>query len=626
MLLARYAAISAFATLWYEEGQKLDTRQAMGSTDMGMGELSLADRRRALAQMADEEPLDVLVVGGGITGAGVALDAAARGYRVGLVERDDYASGTSSRSTKLVHGGIRYLPELDIPLVREALIERGRLLRNAPHLVRPLSFVLPLYASSRHPVGLPIAPPGGIGLASILNLGLFVYDVLAGKENVGAHRRIRRDEVLERARCLVPDGLKTGFVYYDAQTDDTRLPLAVLRAAAARGAQIANYAEVTRFEHTSGRVSGAWVRDGLACERQGDSELLIRARHVVNATGVWAEHVERLAGDAPMLQVAPSKGVHLVFAREALDLGEEAIVLPETQDGRIIFIVPWLSRALVGTTDEGMRDGDHMAEPVAEDAEIDYLLGHLNRYIRRPLTRDDIVATYAGYRPLLRLRRGRTPARLSRTHAVVEGEDGLLTVSGGKLTTYRKMAQDVVDRIDARQGRRQQRRTHPTLHMALAGATGWAEARGELSRRGQQIGLAPDVLAHLGSAYGSEALGVLALVEARPGLVARLVSALPYIEAEVLWACSMEMAATVEDVLARRTHIAIEDRSRGLDAAARVAELMSEVLGWSEAERQRQIAAYRRFAYEQAGALASALPIEDTGEVASETVRLSEGG
>ncbi|MGH2515784.1 MAG: FAD-dependent oxidoreductase, partial [Ktedonobacterales bacterium] len=343
-----------------------------------MGELVVEGRRQALVDMASEAPLDVLVIGGGITGAGVALDAAARGYRVGLVERHDFASGTSSRSTKLVHGGIRYLPELDIPLVREALLERGRLLRNAPHLVRPLPFVLPLYASSRHPVGLPIAPPSGIGLSAILGLGLFLYDVLAGKENVGTHRRIRRDEVLERARCLIPDGLKTGFVYYDAQTDDTRLTLAVLRAAVARGARIANYAEVTRFEHAGGILSGAWVRDRLANNRDGEGgELLLRARHFVNATGVWAEDVEKLAGDAPALQVAPSKGTHLVFTSEALSLGDEAVVLPETEDGRIIFIVPWLSRALVGTTDEGVRE---MPEPVATDDEIDYLLGHLNHY------------------------------------------------------------------------------------------------------------------------------------------------------------------------------------------------------------------------------------------------------
>jgi glycerol-3-phosphate dehydrogenase len=217
--------------------------------------LSATGRRTALDAMASAT-LDVLVVGGGITGAGVALDAAARGYRVGLIERHDFASGTSSRSTKLVHGGIRYLPQLDIPLVREALIERGRLLRNAPHLVHPLAFVLPLYASSRHPVGLPVAPPGGVGLDVILDTGLFMYDELAGRRNVGRHRRLDREEVLERAACLTPDGLKMGFLYYDAQTDDTRLTLAVLRSAVERGALVANYCEAVRFEHEGARVAG----------------------------------------------------------------------------------------------------------------------------------------------------------------------------------------------------------------------------------------------------------------------------------------------------------------------------------------------------------------------------------
>ncbi|MGZ6391805.1 MAG: glycerol-3-phosphate dehydrogenase/oxidase, partial [Ktedonobacterales bacterium] len=246
-----------------------------------MTALSATTRNEALREMA-RAPLDVLVIGGGITGAGIALDAAARGYRVGLAERGDFAGGTSSRSTKLVHGGIRYLPQLDVPLVREALIERGRLLRNAPHLVQPLSFVLPLYASSRRPVGLPIAPPGGIGLGMILDIGLGVYDTLAGRENVGAHRRIRREEVLERAQGLVPDGLKTGFVYYDAQTDDSRLTLAVLRTAAEHGALPANYSEVTGFIHSDGsRVVGARVSDHLTRERYE-----LQARHVINATGV----------------------------------------------------------------------------------------------------------------------------------------------------------------------------------------------------------------------------------------------------------------------------------------------------------------------------------------------------
>src|SRR5690349_2231294 len=251
--------------------------------------LSAAGRRETLDEMA-RAPLDVLVIGGGITGAGVALDAAARGYRVGLVERGDFASGTSSRSTKLVHGGIRYLPELDVPLVREALLERGRLLRNAPHLVHPL------YASSRHPVGLPIAPPGGIGLGLILDAGLTLYDLLAGRENVARHRRLSVAETEKRAPCLVSDGLKTGFVYYDAQTDDARLTLAVLRTAAARGALLANYCEAASFLRDDGRTVGVVARDTLEAGgdegAEGETRTWeIRARHVVNAAGGWSEQV-----------------------------------------------------------------------------------------------------------------------------------------------------------------------------------------------------------------------------------------------------------------------------------------------------------------------------------------------
>src|SRR5262245_34442971 len=307
-----------------------------------MANLSQQTRRAALAQLAAES-LDVLVIGGGITGAGIALDAAARGYHTGLVERGDFASGTSSRSTKLIHGGIRYLPQLDIPLVREALLERGRLLRNAPHLVHPLAFVLPLYASSRRPVGLPVALPFGLGLSPILNLGLTVYDLLAGRRNVGRHRRIGRAQTLERARCLIPNGLKTGFLYYDAQTDDARLTLAALRTAAAHGALLANYCEVRGFIHEEERISGVHVRDvlvGAGSDGEIPADFTIRAQHVVNATGVWAEELEHLAGERPTLQIMPSKGAHLVLPRDLLDLGEVAVVLPETSDGRIIFIIP----------------------------------------------------------------------------------------------------------------------------------------------------------------------------------------------------------------------------------------------------------------------------------------------
>lgn len=576
------------------------------------GWLTGATRREALARMteASAEPLDVLVIGGGITGAGIALDAAARGYRVGLVERGDFASGTSSRSTKLVHGGIRYLPQLDIRLVREGLHERGRLLRNAPHLVRPLSFVLPLYASSRHPVGIPVAPPGGVGLGVLLGLGLTLYDVLAGRHKIAPHRHLSREETSRRAAGLTPEGLKTGFIYYDAQTNDTRLTLAVLRSAATRGALLANYTEVTGFareaEQPDGRVLGVYVRETLpgspGAPESGGEPRLIRARHVVNATGVWAEEIVQLAGDGAGLQIAPSKGTHLVFAAEALGLGDEAIVLPETEDGRIIFIVPWLSRALVGTTD---TESASIAEPIATEGEIDYLLAHLNRYLRRPVGREQILATYAGYRPLLRMNGGRRSDQLSRTHAIVERPDGLLTISGGKLTAYRAMAEQLVDRIDVREGREP---IHPTRRLRLHGAVDWPAARLSFFERAEALGVAPEVAEHLAAAHGAEADAVLDLVARDASLAARLLPDLPYIRAEVVHAVRAELALTLEDVLARRTRIAIEDRSRGTAVADDVAALMAAELGWSADERARQIAAYIAWAREQAGPLVEEMP------------------
>lgn len=564
----------------------------------GSADLSAATRATHLARMADES-LDVLVIGGGITGAGIALDAVARGYRVGLIERGDFASGTSSRSTKLVHGGIRYLPQLDVALVREGLRERGRLLRNAPHLVRPLAFVLPLYEGSRHPVGIPVAPPFGVGLGAILDAGLWLYDTLAGRRNIAPHRRLSREETVARARSLTSKGIKTGFIYYDGQTDDSRLTLAALRSAAARGALLANYCEATGFANEGGRVTAVTARETLPGGHR--RELAIRARHIVNATGVWAEETERLAGDVVSLRIAPSKGTHLVFAREALDLGDEALVLPETEDGRIIFLVPWLSRALVGTTDTEAR---RIADPVATDDDVAYLLAHLNRYLRRPVGRGDILATYAGYRPLLRRSGARRSGRLSRTYAVVERADGLLTVSGGKLTAYRRMAEDVVDRIDAREG---WAATRPTRRLRLHGAEGWPDGRFALFERGRALGLEADVVARLAS-YGDEAGTLLRLIAGDAALGERLIPDLPYPRAEVIHACRAELALTLEDVLARRTRIAVEERTRGLAAAVDVADLMAAELGWSSAERGRQLDAYARYAREQAGPLSGALP------------------
>lgn len=578
-----------------------------------------ADRRRADLARMRAETLDVLVIGGGITGAGIALDAAVRGYRVGLIERNDFASGTSGWSTKLVHGGIRYLPQLDLPLVREALHERGYLLANAPYLVHPLAFVLPLYAESRHPVGLPIAPPGGIGLGLVLDAGLYLYDVLAGRENVHLHRRISRSEVLREVPSLRPQGLKSGFLYYDAQTNDTRLTLAVLRTAASRGALLANYCAAVGFvrDDASGRIIGVRARPTLLTDLPlgnsdaMDGDLLLHARHIVNATGVWAEETEHLAGEEGELRIAPSKGTHIVLPKELLGIGDEAVVLPETEDERIIFVVPWQSRALVGTTDTEVEE---IEAPTATEDEITYLLQHVNRYFNRGVTRRDILATYAGNRPLLHLTRTRTPSRLSRTHAIVEASDGLLSISGGKLTTYRRMAQDVLDRIDEREGRQP---THPTIHLPLIGARGWRQAQPLVAEQGKALGLDTSVTEYLAGSYGAEALDVLDLVATTPSLGARLAPGLPSIRAEVVRACQAEMALTVADVLYRRTRVALLDGTYGTAEARVVADLMACELGWTPPERTAALVAYAAYARQQAGPLADHLvALEDSATLA----------
>ncbi|HEX9069441.1 MAG TPA: glycerol-3-phosphate dehydrogenase/oxidase [Ktedonobacterales bacterium] len=564
------------------------------------GNLSPASRAAALASMA-RDTLDVLIIGGGITGAGIALDATLRGYRVGLVERDDFASGTSSRSTKLVHGGIRYLPQLDIGLVAEGLHERGRLLANAPHLAHPLAFLLPLYEDSRHPVGIPFTTPGGVGLGPILDVGLLTYDMLAGGMSLGQHRRLGREGIAARMPGLTHDGLKDGFLYYDGQTDDSRLTVAVLRSAAERGALLASYAEVTRFEMSDAQVAGAWVRESL--DGASGPERLILARHVVNATGVWAEEVDELSGGSK-LSVVPSKGVHIVVSRETFAIGDEAVVLPETDDGRIIFVVPWLSRVIIGTTDDEVTSPD---EPVASGDDIDYLLRHVNRHAVRTLTRSDIIATWAGNRPLLRLRKGKSTGKLSRAHEVVEQANGLITISGGKLTSYRAMAQDVVDHIDRHEDRKADCQT---ADFRLWGGVGWPEALGEVYARGQRAGLDVGILEHLGQAHGTDALRVLSLVEGDATLGRRLVPDLPYIAAEVIHAMRAEGALTLIDVLARRLHLALEDTAHGLDALATVSALVAGELGWSEGDRAAHEQRYAAWVIREQAALSRPTPDE----------------
>ncbi len=549
---------------------------------------SSVERAQALQNMV-RDGVDVLVVGGGITGAGVALDAAARGFRVALVEKADFASGTSSKSTKLVHGGIRYLPQFDFALVREALVERGLLVRNAPFLVQPIGFVLPLYKTAKRPLGTPIVPPFGIGMALLLQAGLLLYDLMSGRLGVRMHRRLSLKKALALAPGLRTEGLNAAFIYYDAQTDDTLLTSTVLRTAAQRGAQIANYTEVTGFQQDAGKITHALLRDTL-----DGATYTVKVGTVINAGGVFAGKIEALAG-ASKIVIKPAKGVHITVARERIQLSSDAVVLPETEDGRLIFLVPWGPRITVGTTD---TVGGEIERPIATEADIDYLIRHVNQYMTVDLKTKDVISSWAGYRPLIsKSGDSKSSSKLSRTHVVAESAGGMLTIVGGKLTTYRRMAQDVVDALCKTLDRPIK---HITRDLPLDGAQGWREAQSAVEKAAAQYGFTTDTVARL-SKYGATAQTLLDLIRADAAFAERIVPDLPYLYAEVVFACRYAMALTLADVLERRLHINFEDWARGVDAAPAVAQVMARELGWDAAHTDAQIADYQtRFGGETA--------------------------
>lgn len=537
--------------------------------------------RQELRDRLERDVFDVLVIGGGITGAGVALDGAARGLRVGLVERCDFASGTSSGSTKLVHGGLRYLPQLDVRLVREALVERERLYRIAPYLVEPLPFLLPMYRDDRRPLGLRWVPPPGWARSAYLRAGLWTYDLLAGRSRSGRHRRVPPDEVARWAPLLRQRGLFDAYAYYDAQTDDARLVINVVLTAVAHGAVVCNYCEVVGFEQSRGRLSAAVVRDHATGE-----SFTVRARVFVNATGIHGEIVERMTGSPPGVRIFPSKGVHLVLPRETAQVEGGAVVLPETCDGRLLFVVPFGPRVIVGTTDTGSGPLD---APRADDADVDYLLEHVNRYWSRPLSRAEVVSVFAGYRPLIHRGSGRSSAELSRSHVLLEYPNGLVSILGGKLTTYRRMAEETVDRVAARLGRP---RVRVTGRLPLIGTPGLEEVRAGMEHLAEAPGLA-ERLPALIRAYGVRAQAVLELVTLDPALGRPLVPGLPPLAAQVVYACRYELAQTLADVLERRTWLTFADWDHGLPAADMVSRIVAAELGWDEEKRQREVDRYR---------------------------------
>jgi glycerol-3-phosphate dehydrogenase len=528
-------------------------------------------RRSPFSRSANLERLrsatfDVLVIGGGITGAGVALDAASRGLTTALVEKADFASGTSSKSSKLIHGGIRYLQQREFRLVYENLAERQRLLENAPHLVSPLPFLIPLFGQS------------GVvakAVARSYSTALWLYDLTGGIRIGKRHRKVTRDEALRHLPLLDTDRLVAGFLYYDARADDARLTLTVLRTAVdGYGAAAANYAQVVGFvRDANGAVTGAQVHD---LEDGGAPPFEIRARAVVNATGVFTDEVRALGETDPKSSLRPAKGVHVTVPASRFP-ADIAAVIPVRKDRRSIFVVPWPEADLVylGTTDTDY-EGD-LDDPRCTESDVDYLLAAANGVSSAGLTRADVTGVWAGLRPLLASAGGRRVSKrtadLSRRHKVWRDGDGVVTVTGGKLTTYRKMAEDTVDLVV--KGLGEPARRCITKHLALEGSPALASATG--------TGGAPDAPPHLQHRYGSRARAVLHLAQDRPELLEPIADGLPYLGAEVLYAAREEMAVHVGDVLARRTRAAIQDARSSARAATVVAGIMAAELGWDDA-------------------------------------------
>jgi glycerol-3-phosphate dehydrogenase len=501
------------------------------------------------------EPWDIVIIGGGATGAGVAVDAATRGYKTLLVEREDFGKGTSSRSTKLVHGGVRYLEQGNISLVMEALKERGLLRQNAPHLVHDLPFVVPNYEWWE-------APFYGIGMK--------VYDLLATKYSFGRSHILTREETLERLPSIAQEGLRGGVIYHDGQFDDARLLTHLIMTAADQGATVLNYcAAVDLLRGDDGFLHGVMLEDGEINER-----ITVHAKCVVNATGIFTDEVRRMAEPTAEGMISPSQGIHLVLEKSFLR-GDSAIMVPRTSDGRVLFAIPWHGHTVVGTTDTPIAEPSYEPKPLEE--EIEFVLSTAGEYLSRKPSREDILSIYVGIRPLVKAAGGTSSktSALSRDHTIHIDGSGLLSIVGGKWTTYRHMAEDTVNHA-ALLGRL----SDVPCATAPLRIHGWSEASdlGELQ------------------VYGADATAISTLASSTPGLSERLHPALPYIAAEVVWAVREEMARTVEDVLSRRTRALLLNARAAIDAAPLVAQLMAAEFGYDATWQQAQVQAFQSLA------------------------------
>jgi glycerol-3-phosphate dehydrogenase len=513
----------------------------------------------------------VLVVGAGVVGAGVALDAATRGLSVGLVEARDFAAGTSSRSSKLIHGGLRYLEQLDIGLVREALMERALLLGVlAPHLVRPVPFLFPL---THH-----------VWERAYIGTGVTAYDLLGfslGRlRGLPGHQQLSRRSALRLAPGLNRSVINGAITYWDAQVDDARYVTTLARTAAGYGAQIAPRVQVTGLLREGARVAGV-----QAVDLETGTELAIRAQQVVNATGVWTDEIQAMVGGRGTINIRASKGVHLVVPKDRIHSSTGVILRTPLS---VLFIIPWERHWIIGTTDTDWGGGK--AQPSATRADVDYLLAQANRVLATPLTRDDVTGVYAGLRPLLAGESDLT-SRLSREHVVATPVPGLVLVAGGKYTTYRIMARDAVDAV----AHGLDWRTPPscTDRVPLAGADGFLALWNARQRLATSSGLHVARIEHLLRRYGSLAREVIGLIDGDPRLGRPVTGADDYLRAEIVYAASHEGARHLDDVLARRTHIAFETPDRGLSAADEAASLMAGPLRWDDGQAGREVEHYR---------------------------------
>ncbi|MDA8392328.1 MAG: glycerol-3-phosphate dehydrogenase/oxidase [Actinomycetota bacterium] len=530
---------------------------------MSSSTLDPQQRSQAIPRLMEED-FDLLVIGGGITGAGVALDAASRGMKVALIEARDFAAGTSSRSSKLIHGGLRYLEMLDFALVREALAERHLLLtRIAPHLVKPVSFVHPL----RHRIWERL----------YVGAGLVLYDTLAPKQPLPRHRQLTRRQALRRVPSFRRDALIGAVEYHDAQTDDARFVLTAVRTAALHGAVVARSVEATGLVRAGGRVVGI-----TAVDRETGRTFVVSARQTVNATGVLSDRLQRSDGGRMTLGVRASKGVHLVVPRDRIN-SETGLILRTEKS--VLFVIPWDRHWIVGTTD---TDWDlDPALPAASASDVDYLLDHVNGVLSPPLERADVTGIYVGLRPLVAAGTGST-AKLSRRHAVMQPVPGLITVAGGKFTTYRIMARDAVDAADPT-GAFPASCTNST---PLFGAEGVQAERNRCAALARQGGLDEEQMRRVLARYGSATQELLRLLSSRPELATPLAGGEPYLSAEVVYAVTHEGALHLEDVLARRTHLKIETADHGTESAAGVVRLMGDELGWDTERRAAELHCY----------------------------------